>query len=86
MEVWVIWISNEEQSSIIGVTSSKEIAEGKIAPYVGDAPSYPLRDKTIVVEIDGYNSFFLVPLQVDGDLSDFDAEDYGLGVDYEDGE
>lgn len=88
MTVYVIWLSNEEQSDILGVSSSKEKALGAIAPLV-DVSTTNQRERehgVIVLDVDYYTSFILVPIEIDGELLDFERVDYNLEEDDLDGD
>lgn len=85
-QVWVIWVSNEFQSDIVGVSSSKDEALKRIAPLVDVSESNQVmrHGGTVDVSIDGHSSFYLVPLMVDAPLDYFDGETYGFEDSHDD--
>jgi hypothetical protein len=82
ISVWVIWLSSEEQSSILGAASTLDKAIEKVANFGDLSPKKRKThyDGTIEIKFDDWNYLFFVPLVVDGDLCDFDASYYGLNI------
>ena len=62
-KVWVIWLSNEDQSSILGAASTLDKAMEKVSNFGDLSPRQRKTqyDGTIEVKIDGYNYLFFVP-------------------------
>lgn len=79
-KVWVIWISNETQSSIVGTSSTLEKAIDR-AVNLGAKLEFKhiQRDGTVDIRVNRDTYIFLVPTVLDGEDLDFDTTVYGNG-------
>ncbi len=78
-EFYVIWVSNEEMSEVIGVASSRDKALESIKDMADiDESNFKYSRGDTYVAIDGHSDFILVKLKLDAPLRHFDKEYYGL--------